>query len=150
MDFLRKNMSFFLTEWTEVLELVYAAQFRMDRMSKFKRRAYISLLFKKGSRSEPKNYRPLTLLNQDAKLDLKALTYRLNHVHPSLLDVDQFGFVPGHDIRHALRHFQDLQDHCRRSHSHDPAGAIWLDFAKTFDSVHWQALDQVLQHWGFG
>ena len=102
----------FPTEWAQVLELVYAAQFRKGRMSKFQRRAYISLLFKKGSRSDPKNYRPLTLLNQDAKFGPKALAYRLNQVLPSLLDVDQFGFVPGRDNRHALRYFQDLQDHC--------------------------------------
>uniref|UniRef100_A0AAV1VEX9 Reverse transcriptase domain-containing protein n=1 Tax=Peronospora matthiolae TaxID=2874970 RepID=A0AAV1VEX9_9STRA len=140
----------FPTAWAQVLELVYAAQFRMGRMSKFQRRAYISLLFKKGSRSDPKHYRPLTLLNQDAKFGPKALAYRLNQVLPSLLNVDQFGFVPGRDIRHALRYFQDLQDHCRRANSHVPAGAICLDFAKAFDSVNWQALDQVLQHWGFG
>lgn len=140
----------FPAKWAQVLELVYAAQFRLGRMSKFQRRAYISLLFKKGSRSDPKNYRPLTLLNQDAKFGPKALAYRLNQILPSLLDVDQFGFVPGRDIRHALRYFHDLQDHCRRTDSQEPAGAICLDFAKAFDSVNWQALDQVLHHWGFG
>ena len=84
-----------------MLELVYAAQFRKGRMSKFQRRAYISLLFKKGSRSDPRNYRPLTLLNQDAKFGPKTLAYRLNQVLPSLLGVDQFGFVPGRDMRFA-------------------------------------------------
>ena len=56
------------------------------------------------------NYRPLDLLNQNAKFGSKALDYRLNQVLPSLLDVDQFGFVPGRDIRHALRYFHELQD----------------------------------------
>ena len=65
----------FPSEWAQVLELVYAAQFRKGRMSKFQRRAYISLLFKKGSRSDPRNYRPLTLLNQDAKFGPKTLAY---------------------------------------------------------------------------
>ncbi|CAI5717557.1 unnamed protein product [Peronospora effusa] len=40
-------------------------------------------------------------------------------------------------------------DHCRRTNARNPAGAICLDFAKSFDSVNWQALDLVLQHWGF-
>ncbi|CAI5709533.1 unnamed protein product [Peronospora farinosa] len=39
---------------------------------------------------------------QDAKLGPKALAYRLNHVIRSLLGVDQFGFMPGRNIRHAL------------------------------------------------
>ena len=47
--------------------------------------------FKKGSLSDPKNYRHLTLLNQDAKLDPKASDYCLNQVLPSSLDVDQCG-----------------------------------------------------------
>lgn len=140
----------FPSQWALVLELVYAAQFRQGRMTKFQRRAYLSLLFKKGSRSDPKNYRPLTLLNQDAKFGPKALAYRLNQVLPALLNEDQFGFVPGRDIRHALRYFLDLVDHCKKRASRDPAGAICLDFAKAFDSVNWQALDIVLEHWGFG
>uniref|UniRef100_A0AAV1V2G3 Reverse transcriptase n=1 Tax=Peronospora matthiolae TaxID=2874970 RepID=A0AAV1V2G3_9STRA len=61
----------FPAKWAQVLELVYAAQFRLGRMSKFQRR--VSLLFKKGSRLEPKNYRPLTLLNQDAKFGPKSI-----------------------------------------------------------------------------
>ncbi|GMF42040.1 unnamed protein product [Phytophthora fragariaefolia] len=125
----------FPPQWALVLELVYAAQFRKGRMTKFQRRAYLSLLFKKGSRSDPKNYRPLTLLNQDAKFGPKALAYRLDQVLPELLDPDQFGFVPGRDIRHALRYFLDLMDHCKATPTRDPAGAICLDFAKAFDSV---------------
>ena len=80
-------------------------------MSKSQRRAYLSLLFKQGSRSDPRNYRLLTLLNQDAKFGPKALSYRLNQVLPILLGVrvDQYGFVSGRDIRHALRYFLDLQ-----------------------------------------
>ncbi|KAF4027978.1 Reverse transcriptase (RNA-dependent DNA polymerase) [Phytophthora infestans] len=140
----------FPSQWALILELVYASQFRMGRMTKFQRRAYLSLLFKKGSRSDPKNYRPLTLLNQDAKFGPKALAFRLNQILPTLLGMDQYGFVPGRDIRHALRYFLDLMDRCKLKDSRDPAGAICLDFAKAFDSVNWQALDLVLQHWGFG
>ena len=40
-------------------------------------------------------------------------------------------------------------DFCRRINSRNPAGAICLDFAKTFDSVKWKALDIVLQNWSF-
>ncbi|RMX62445.1 hypothetical protein DD238_008361 [Peronospora effusa] len=76
-----------------------------------------------------------------AKFGPQALAYRLNQVLNSLLGVDQFGFVPGQDIRHALCYFYDLMNHCRRNNASGPIGAICLDFAKDFDSVNWQALD---------
>lgn len=119
-------------------------------MSKFQRRSYISLLFKGGSRNEPCNYRPLTLLNQDAKFGPKILAYRLNQVLPDLLHTDQFGFVPGRSIRHALRRFHDLQHFCQLHPSFPHAGAILFDFAKAFDSVDRQALLATLRHFGFG
>lgn len=53
----------FSAKWAQILEIFYAAQLRMGRMSEFQRRAYISLLFTQGSCSDSKNYRLLTLLN---------------------------------------------------------------------------------------
>lgn len=97
----------------------------------------------------PGNYRPITLLNHDAKLGPKILAFRLRKILPRFLHSDQFGFVHGRSIRYALLQFQDLQAYCR-SCGHVDAGAILLDFAKAFDSVLWPALDLVLQHFGFG
>ncbi|CAI5728096.1 unnamed protein product [Peronospora farinosa] len=50
----------FPSQWALVMELVYASQYR---------KGYF------------KSYRPLALLNQDAKLGPKALDYLLNHVY---------------------------------------------------------------------
>ncbi|CAH0486332.1 unnamed protein product [Peronospora farinosa] len=91
-------------------------------MSKFQRRAYLSLLSKKGSWADPKNYRPLALLNKTPSLDPRLWLIALIML-----------YVPYSDI-------------CKRTPSRDPAGAICLDFAKAFDSVNWQALDQVEIH----
>ncbi|CAH0488952.1 unnamed protein product [Peronospora farinosa] len=135
--------------WARLYELIYSAQFSRGRMTKFQRRAYISLLYKKGDRYDPKNYRPITLLNHDAKFGPKILAHRTGLILPKLIHVDQTGFVPGRSIRHALLRFQDLQAVCRSTGLPD-AGAVLLDFAKAFDSVLWPALDQVLRHYGFG
>ncbi|CAH0475294.1 unnamed protein product [Peronospora belbahrii] len=117
-------------------------------MTKFQRRAHLSLLYKSGDRTLPANYRPLTLLNHDAKLGPKVLAYRMRTVLPTLIHEDQSGFIPGRSIRHSLLRFQDLQDFCKLHHP--DACAILLDFAKAFDSVLWPALDLVLDHFGFG
>ncbi|TYZ67605.1 hypothetical protein PybrP1_009034 [[Pythium] brassicae (nom. inval.)] len=61
--------------WAMIYEAVYANQLSKGRMSKFQRRAHLSLLYKAGDRSVPGNYRPLTLLNHDAKLGPKILAH---------------------------------------------------------------------------
>lgn len=134
--------------WSRVLEVVYAAQLQRGKMTKFQRRAQVSLLYKKGDRKQPSNYRPISLLNVDAKLGPKILAHRLSHVLASLLHTDQYGFVPRRDIRHAHLRFQALAQ--LYSSADTPAGAVLLDFAKAFDSVVWDALDMVLMHFGFG
>ncbi|OWZ18667.1 Pol Polyprotein [Phytophthora megakarya] len=139
----------FSHKWVRVYELIYASQFNKGRMTKFQRRAYISLLYKKRDRSLPSNYRPLTLLNHDAKFGPKIVAYRLRNILPKLLHSDQFGFTQGRSIRHALVEFQDLQQLAKNSGLNN-AGAVLLDFDKAFDSVLWPALNLVLKHFGFG
>ena len=61
---------------------------------------------------------------------------------------DQYGFVPGSDIRYDNLRFQALE--ALYSVSASPAGTVLLDFAKAFDSVVWPALSMVLMRFGFG
>ena len=74
-------------------------------MTKFQRRAQVSLLYKHVDRTVSSNYQPFSLLNVDAKLGPKILALRLHRVLSSLLHTDQYGFVPGRDIRHAYIRF---------------------------------------------
>ncbi|KAI9905223.1 hypothetical protein PsorP6_014184 [Peronosclerospora sorghi] len=134
--------------WARIYEVVHAYQLKKGKMTKFQRRAHISLLYKAGDRSLPGNYRPLTLLNHDAKLGPKVMAWRLGTVLPPIIHEDQKGFVPGRSIRHLLLQFQDLQDICIIRYP--DACAVLIDFAKAFDSVLWSALDMVLHHFGFG
>ena len=39
---------------------------------------YISLLYKKKDRDDPRNYRPITLLNSDYKILMRVLARRMN------------------------------------------------------------------------
>ena len=118
--------------WSRIFEVVYGAQFHKGKMTKFQRRAQISLLYKKGDRSSPRNYRPISLLNVDAKLGSKILAHRLGRVLGSLLHSDQYGFVPRRDIRTAHIRFQALASLYSDSFSLD--GDVLLDFAKAFNS----------------
>ncbi|RQM10836.1 hypothetical protein B5M09_012197 [Aphanomyces astaci] len=119
--------------WSQVLLLCYDDHFARGRMSKFQRRAHLSLLHKSGHRGTPSNYRPLTLLNADAKLGPKILSHRLGLLLPRLVGPDQYGFVPGRSIQQALFRVQTLHQHCLQTNQ-ERAGLVMLDFAKAFDS----------------
>ena len=134
--------------WSRIFEVIYGAQFHKGKTTKLQRRAQILLLYKKGDRSSPSNFRPNSLLNVNAKLGPKILAHRLGRVLSSLLHSDQYEFVPGRDIRTAHIRFQSLAS--LYSDSSSLAGAVLLDFAKAFDSVVWPALDIVLMHVGLG
>lgn len=119
-------------------------------MTKFQRRSYLSLLYKKEDRADPATYRPLMILNQDAKFCPKVLAKRLNLVLPLLLHSDQHGFVSECGVREARRRFLDLQHMCTHLPSVQHSGAIFLDFARAFDSVDHAALFATLDRFGFG
>ncbi len=96
------------TKWASTMVVVYQSQFSKGRMTKFQRRLHLSLSYKSGNRLDPSNYRPLSLMNADAKLGPKIMSYRLGSVLSSLLHGDQYGFVPGRSIQQALFKFQSL------------------------------------------
>ncbi|RHZ28107.1 hypothetical protein DYB31_010149 [Aphanomyces astaci] len=145
-------IEYYLTDphnWARVFEVCYSNQLQRGRMTKFQRRAHLSLLYKAGERLEPGNHRPLTLLNSDAKLGPKIMSYRLGKTLPTILHEDQHGFVPGRSIQQALFEFTSIQQYCKLNDVAS-AGAVLLDFAKAFDSVLWEVLDEVLLHFNFG
>ncbi|KAF0703528.1 hypothetical protein AaE_015325 [Aphanomyces astaci] len=145
-------IEYYLTDphnWARVFEVCYSNQLQRGRMTKFQRRAHLSLLYKAGERLEPGNHRPLTLLNSDAKLGPKIMSYRLGKTLPTILHEDQHGFVPGRSIQQALFEFTSIQQYCKLNDV-TSAGAVLLDFTKAFDSVLWEVLDEVLRHFNFG
>ena len=58
----------------------------------------ITLLYKKGDRDDPRNYRPITLLNTDYKILTKVLVSRLKKVMDEFVSAPQTGFVPKRQI----------------------------------------------------
>ena len=77
----------------ECLCIVFKDRLHRGVLLPSQRKSAVMLLHKKGSRADPGNYRPITLMQVDVKVLSKALTYRLQHVIPSLVHPDQKGFV---------------------------------------------------------
>lgn len=62
--------------------------------------AHISVIPKEGKNPTAcGSYRPISLLNLDLKLFTKILANRIQHLIPSLIHLDQVGFVPTREAR---------------------------------------------------
>ena len=55
---------------------------------------YVTQLYKKGTRDDPRNYRPITLLNGDYKILTRILAKRMLDIATQFVSDDQIGFVP--------------------------------------------------------
>lgn len=107
--------------------------------------AVIVLLYKKGNREDLKNWRPISLLNVDAKILSKVLAARLKLVLPKIIHVDQKGCIQGRFIGENIRLIEDVIESCN-----DEEVVIFLDQQKAFDKVEWEWLFLVLKKFGFG
>ena len=70
--------------------------FIKGEMSPSQRQAVITLIEKKDQgRCDLTNWRPISLLNVDAKIASKVIAERLKRVLPNLIHENQSGYVPG-------------------------------------------------------
>jgi exonuclease III len=102
----------------------------------------ITTLYKAGERSDPANYRPITLLNSDYRLFAKVLARRLGPCLASVIDPEQTAFVPGRCIGENVMLLQCLPHLLRRRGA--SALVAFCDFRKAYDTVDrsflWRAL----------
>ncbi|DAZ93972.1 TPA: hypothetical protein N0F65_008701 [Lagenidium giganteum] len=112
------------------------------------RKSAVGLLFKKGSRADPGNYRPISLMQVDVKALSKALTFRLQAFLPQFIHADQKAFVKGRSLHHHVRFLSDMQELITARD--DTAYAVFLDFEKAYDRVDWDYMFQVLDKVGCG
>src|SRR4029434_2285635 len=98
--------------------------------------ASISLLLKKDK--DPTHcgsYRPISLLNVDAKILAKVLAHRLEDPLPKIISEDQTGFIKG---QHSFANIRRLIDIAYTKNTVVvPEAVISLDAEKAFDGVEW-------------
>ena len=107
------------------------------------------LLFKKGDPQLLVNWRPLSLINSDAKLFTKLIANRMNKVLPKLINPYQTGFLPHRLISDNGWLNQLLMSHLRVVAPDLPQVAVLLDQEKAYDRVHPEYLRRVLLRFGF-
>ena len=100
--------------------------------------ANITPVLKKGDKSKPNNYRPISLTSICCKI-LEHILYHqmMDHINTNSILIDQqFGFRSGHSCETRL--ISVVEDiHFAMDHSHQ-VDVIFIDFQKAFDKVSHQ------------
>ena len=107
----------------------------------------ISVLYKKNDRQDPRNYRPITLLNGDYKILTRILTRRMNEAIVQFVSPQQNGFVPGGFLPENIMLLKLIQAYVEDEDS--DAYFVFLDMEKAFDRSAWTYLTQALEKIGF-
>ena len=102
--------------------------------------AKLIALFKKGLRTEAKNYRPISLLPLFSKIFEKVVHIQTEKFlnDNSILYVNQSGFRPRHSTETCLTHLTDsILEGCDKGlHT----GMILIDLQKAFDTINYEIL----------
>ena len=108
----------------------------------------IALLYKKKDREDPRNYRPITLLNGDYKIMMKVLALRMAIAVVQFVSFTQTGFIPDAFIGENIMLLKLIQAHAKEEDI--DAYFLFLDMEKAFDRCSWDFLIPAMRAIGFG
>ena len=146
------TVEFYLAFWPVFGSLLVESlncAFEYGELSNSQKQAVITLVEKRGKdKRQIKTWRPISLINVDAKIASKALAKRLENVLPEIVHFDQSAFVKGRTIFDAIRTIDDVIEHTM---NRDISGIlVAIDFEKAFDSLNFSFLLRVLHAFNFG
>ncbi|GBG68546.1 hypothetical protein CBR_g3090 [Chara braunii] len=108
----------------------------------------ISMLFKKGDKTEVRNWRPISLLNVSYKILAKTLARRLGSHLPGLVEGDQGAFVQGRSIFNNIVTTLEVLEWVQSEDMN--TAVLLLDLEKAYDKVGWPFVFTTLSRMGFG
>ena len=106
--------------------------------------AKVTPIIKSGSRSLPKNYRPISVQPIVSKLLEKAAQQALKDYfeHENLLSKSQHAFRKKHSTKTASTYF--CYSICKQMNNGKLTSAVYVDLSKAFDTIGHSALSQKL------
>ncbi|CAM4478491.1 unnamed protein product [Lepidochelys kempii] len=127
-------------EIVELLTMVCNLSFKSATVPNDWKRANVTPIFKKGSRGDPVNYRPVNLMSVLGKLVETIVKNKIvKHIEEhKLLGKSQHGFCKGRScLTNLLEFFEEVNKHVNKG---DPVDILYLNFQKAFDKVPHQRL----------
>ncbi|GJX45301.1 RNA-directed DNA polymerase, eukaryota [Tanacetum coccineum] len=122
--------------------------FKHHSFSKGCNSSFVALIPKKNDPRFVSDYRPISLIGSLYKVVTKVLATRLSLVISDLISDVQSAFLPNRQILDGPFIINELLSWCK--HNKQQAMMFKVDFAKAYDSVRWDYLDDVLTCFGFG
>uniref|UniRef100_A0A670HZZ0 Reverse transcriptase domain-containing protein n=1 Tax=Podarcis muralis TaxID=64176 RepID=A0A670HZZ0_PODMU len=112
------------------------------------REAFITLIPKSDTdKLNIKNYRPISLLNNDYKIFADIMANRLKKHLTDLIHKDQAGFLPNRFLKDNVRHVINLIEYLEINNN-VPAVLMFVDAEKAFDNVSWMFMIKCLEKAG--
>ncbi|XP_062396829.1 LINE-1 retrotransposable element ORF2 protein isoform X1 [Sardina pilchardus] len=146
----------FTSEWykglrealTPILLKTFNWVFKKGEIPNSWREATISVIPKGGKdKLNCSNYRPISVLNIDYKIFASIIAKRLEKVLPTIINIDQTGFVMTRQTHDNIRRSLQIIRHINQNKIE--AMLISIDAQKAFDSVRWKFLFKVMEKFGF-
>ena len=108
----------------------------------------ITVLHKAGDRTDPANYRPITLLNADYRAYTRVLAHRLGLVLPDVIDAQQTAFLAHRCMGESILLLQLLPWALKVEGK--GAAAVSCDIRKAYDTVCREFLQRAMAALGVG
>ena len=123
--------------------------FKIGQMSASQRQVLITSIEKKDKdKRYIKNWRPMSLINVDAKVASKVLSSRMRNVLASIANCDQTTYEKGRYIGESIRLINDILEYTEENNFE---GLLFsVDFEKAFDSIEHPFILSTLESFGFG
>ena len=131
------------------LMLIFKRSFETGELPSFWKMANVTPIHKKGIKTDPNNYRPVSLTSVVCKVMERIIRDKMmQHLaEHDLINVNQHGFVMNKSCTtNLLESVDTITEALNRGFQ---AAIIFLDFAKAFDSVQHNLLIQKLDKFGF-
>ena len=143
-----KFLKMFAEDLTPCLFILFSASLKQGIIPTDWKKATVSPIFKKGSRSDPANYRPISLTSLLCKT-LEHIIY--SHVmgyleRNNILSTNQFGFRQKRSAD--LQLLLTVHDLASSLNDNAQTDCILLDFSKAFDKVSHKLLLLKLRYYG--
>lgn len=112
--------------------------------------AVITLIPKEGQdTTSVKNFRPISLLNNDYKIFAKVMAERLKLYLRESIGKDQGGFLPNRQIRDNIRAVLNMIEYYERQPGKQ-VSFFFVDAEKAFDNLNWEFMFELMRRLDLG